>query len=320
MLAFACGGLALVFLPSCAKEKPEIILQREWTANAEYAGDLCAAEYAQQHDGRKFTVREGSELLDPVRVVRSAGAQFGVASADRILRENEGGAGLVILGSATCKSPVIFLSRQAVRVDSPRDFIGKTVGIQAGTNTELVFDALLEATHVARDSIRVVESGWGIQTFLTGDIDILGAFAYDEPIQLELKGVHYAVTAPEQYGVRYVGTVYFTRRQLIDTSPELVQAFMDELVAGWSNALSNRDHAIELLGKYRADVDLAKEKKSLERGAEYFKGDGDRLLFSSRERWNEMAASLIELGRLKSFDYDQNVDYRFLEKALSGSR
>jgi ABC-type nitrate/sulfonate/bicarbonate transport system substrate-binding protein len=233
------------------------------------------------------------------------------------LRENEGGADLVILASATYRSPVVFLSHAASQVEKPRDFIGKTVGIQVGTNTELVFDALLEATKVPRDSIRVVESGWGIQTFLTGDIDVLGAFAYDEPVQLDSKNVAYKTLVPESYGVRYVGTVYFTRRDLIEGSPDLVQAFVGDLVEGWSWALADPGHVIELLKAFRSDLDLEKERRSLERGITYFQGDDNRLLFSSRDRWDAMAESLIRLGYLKSFNYDKNVDYRFLEKALA---
>jgi NitT/TauT family transport system substrate-binding protein len=291
-------------------------LQREWTANAEFAGDVWASEIAQEH-GLNLEVREGSQLIDPVKMVRSGQAQFGVASSDRVLRENEGGADLVILAASTYRSPVVFLTHPAQNVKKPGDFRGRTVGIQPGTNTELVFGSLLQSERLSPSEMKVVDSGWGTTNFETGAIDVLAAFDYDEPVQLKLKGVAFGVIRPEEYGVRYVGTVYFTSRTLVTKSPQLVQGFMDSLVEGWRRALEQPSAAIaKLKGRFK-DIDARKETESLEKGREYFAGEKGRLLYSSPERWREMAASLEALHVLRSFDFDANVDYRFLESALN---
>ena len=57
---------------------------------------ICASKIALEK-GFRLVVKEGSELFDPIRLVRSGDVDFGVASADRILQENEGGAQLVII-------------------------------------------------------------------------------------------------------------------------------------------------------------------------------------------------------------------------------
>lgn len=294
----------------------KIVLQREWMANAEYAGDLWAAKIGKEN-GFPLLVKEGSELLDPVRLVRAGNADFGVASADRVLQENEGGAQLAIIASATFKTPVVFLSKKSSGIRIPEDFVGKKVGIQAGTNTELVFKAIVDATNLDEDQIRVVESGWGIQTFVNDDIDVLGAFAYDETIQLDMKNIEYNIILPEDYGVNYVGTVYFTRKEIVTENPQLVQDFLDYLTLGWQKSMENPEDAIKMLVLYNSGIDGRKEKQSLISGIEYFKGEDGLLLYSSRKRWNLMAESLERLGRLKSFNYEDNIDYSFLEIALS---
>jgi len=309
-------GVTLAFLVMGCRQSKQVILQREWTANAEYAGDVWASKIARE-EGFRLVVKEGSELLDPVRLVRSGEAHFGVASADRVLQENEGGASLVIIASATCRTPVVFLSRKQSGIRSPQDFTGKKVGIQAGTNTELVFEATIRANGIDRRGIKVVESGWGIQTFLNGDIDVLGAFDYDETVQLEKRGIEYNVIRPDDYGVGYVGTVYFTRRTLLNEDPKLLQRFLKWLTLGWQRALKNPDDALKLLVAYNAQIDGSKERESLVRGAKYFCGENGRLLYSSPERWRSMTKSLTDLGRLKSFNYDGNIDYSFLEMALA---
>jgi ABC-type nitrate/sulfonate/bicarbonate transport system substrate-binding protein len=304
-----------IFSVKCSK-KDSIILQREWFANSEFVGDIWASKIASEK-GLTLQVKEGSELLDPVRLVRSGDVHFGVASADRVLQENEGGAQLMIIASATYKTPVVFLSKTKSQIFKPVDFIDKKVGIQAGTNTELVLDAIIHNENLDKEKIRIVESGWGIQTLRNDDIDVLGAFDYDERIQLEMHKVKYNKIDPEESDVKYVGTVYFTRKSLIEEEPDVVQDFISYLVAGWENAIDNPDEAISFLVEYNSNIDREKEKLSLSQGIKYFQGENNHLLFSSKERWMAMAESLIELGKLNKFIFEENIDYTFLEIALS---
>lgn len=317
LLGITSVGL-LTLLPSC-KERDEIILQREWTANAEFAGDVWASEIANKQ-GTKLEVREGSELLDPIKIVRSGQAHFGVASSDRILRENETGADLAVIAAATYRSPVVFLTHQELKIEQPKDFIGRTVGLQPGTNTELIFSALAKKEGIPLEKVNIVDPGWGTQTFETGTVDVLGAFEYDEPISLEMKNYPIGTSViPEKYGVRYVGTVFFTRKALILEKPETVQKFMNFLVEGWNKALSDPTAAIDLLAKYFKSVrdNIDKERRSFSAGREYFRGENGYLLYASKERWDEMARSLQELGKLSTYDFNKNIDYRYLDKASS---
>lgn len=307
LLAFVCT------LNACTRPPSTVVLQREWTANAEFAGDIWASDIAAAR-GIKLEVREGSEVIDPIKMVRSNSVQFGVASADRILRENEGGAGLVVLAAALYRSPVVFLVNPARGIRSPTDFRGHTIGIQAGTNTELVFKTLVQLMHLSPD-MKVVESGWGTTNFETGALDVLAAFAYDEPIQLDLKNIKYNVILPETYGVHFVGTVFFASKDFVAKNPKVVQDFIDDLVSGWGQALTHPKEVIEKLSTRFKDVNAAKELLSLERGRPYFSGEDGRLLYASQERWNKMAQQLISLGVLKSFEFRDNVDYRFLDEA-----
>jgi NitT/TauT family transport system substrate-binding protein len=167
--------------------------------------------------------------------------------------------------------------------------------------------------------MKVVESGWGTTTFETGALDVLAAFAYDEPVQLDLKNVTYDEIHPEAYDVRYVGTVYFTSGAMVRDNAEAVQSLMNNLVAGWQQALKNPQEAIRKLSVKFSSLDTKKELLSLERGRQYFAGENGRLLYASRERWEEMGRHLVDLQALKQFDFQSNVDYRFLVVAQSTS-
>lgn len=316
----ACTGTLLTILfivvtVQCKQNQNEIILQREWVANSEFAGDLCAAEIAKKNKYR-LIVREGSEALDPIRQVKSGDAHFGVASADRILHENENGANLRIIACATSKSPVVYLSKTDAKIAGPKDFKGKKIGIQSGTNTELILYAMLLKNSISPDDVKIVESGWGVQGFVTDDIDVLGVFEYDEPIQLDSMNIKYAKIYPEENGVQFVGTVYFTSQELILKHPALVQKFVDFLVEGWTQALENSNVAMKLVYEFAKNIDKEKETKSFAAGKKYFSGENGKLLYSSRERWGEMASMLMILNKLKRFDFNESINYTFLENSL----
>jgi ABC-type nitrate/sulfonate/bicarbonate transport system substrate-binding protein len=311
-----CFCLASLVLAACSPAKHNSILQREWTANAEFAGDVWATSIGESHD-TALEVREGSEIIDPIKMVRTGAAQFGVASSDRVLRENENGASLVVLAAASYRSPVVFLTQPPLAINSPRDFKGRRIGIQAGTNTELVFRALIATVPIAASDMTVVESGWGITNFETKTLDVIGAFAYDEPIQLDAKEVPYHTIDPQVFGVQFVGTVYFTTRSLVDRDPKLVQSFVASIVDGWRAALDHPSEAIDMLARRFPTIDKTKELKSLQAGKPYFQGEDGKLLYASKERWDMMAKQLISLRVLKAFTFDENVNYRFLNEALA---
>ena len=124
---------------------------------------------------------------------------------------------------------------------------------------------------------------------------------------------------PEEYGVRYIGTVYFTRKALISEHPDIVQAFMNVLVDGWKQALANPREAINLLAKKFQSVqdNIDKERRSFDAGRQYFGGEDGHVLYASKDRWTKMTDSLVELGKLRAFDFNANIDYRFLDKAAA---
>lgn len=311
-----CLAVSLLALSSgCESQSREsVILQREWFANSEFAGDLLAARFANSQ-GWELTVAQGSEVIDPVLEVQSGQAHFGVISADRLLRENEQGAQLKAVAVASPHSPVVFLARSGERLDRPEDMKGKFVGIQTGTNTELVFDALLHKNGIDPSAVNEVESGWGIGDFVAKQMDVLAAFDYDEPIQLAEQGIEVVKLYPAKFGVDFLGTVYFARADLVEENPELVRRFVSALVIGWEQAINDRESALSvLLAEYPA-LDGKKEAASLGALASYVDGDSGQPLFATRQRWEAMAAVLKELERLDEFQFEANVDYSFLRKA-----
>jgi len=294
------------------KDVMKASLIQEWFPNANYAGELVAMYETDSLFGLELTVKAGSDQLDPIKLVLSGESEFGIVSADRILQANEKGADLVVVGVANYKSPTCYLSRKSQNVNTIKDFEGKKIGILTGTNTELIYRLMVKKNGLDPSKLKEVEAPFDLATFISGAYDIRPGFVYDEPVSLEQQGIAYNMLKSEDYGIKFLGTVYFCKRSLIEKNPELVKAFVQSLKAGWEKTFENPTHAIDLLHEYDNNIVTERENKSLKKALEYFKGENDSVLYASKELWETMANDLKDVGFIKTFDYSKTVNNSFL--------
>lgn len=309
--------LVCLSLAACNNsKKPEKLLKasliQEWFPNANYGGELVAMYETDSLFGLDLNVKAGSDQIDPIKLVLSGESEFGVVSADRIIQANEKGADLVVIGVANYKSPTVYLSKKEKNINTVKDFEGKKIGILTGTNTELIYKILVKKNNLDQSKLKEVEAPFDLATFIAGEYDVRPGFAYDEPVSLEQQGIEFNTIKPEDYGVKFLGTVYFCKRSLVEQKPELVKAFVQSIKSGWEKTFANPVHAIDLLYKYDSDIDKGRETKSLAKALEYFKGENDSLLYASKESWETMANDLKEMGFIKTFDYSKTVNNSFL--------
>jgi len=292
----------------------KVSLIQEWFPNANYAGELVAMYETDSINGLELRVKAGSDQLDPIKLVLSGESQFGVASADRIIQSNEQGADLVVIGVANFKSPTCYLSKTEKNIKSIKDFEGKKIGVLTGTNTEVIYRILIKKNNLNKTKLKEVEAPFDLGTFVNGVYDVRPAFVYDEPVSLDKQNISYNTLKPEDYGVSFLGTVYFCKRSLVETNPAIVKAFVQSIKSGWQKTFENPNHAIELLYKYDNNIDKVREEKSLQKALEYFKGENDSLLYASQKSWETMANDLKDMGFVKEFSFDKTVNYSFLKK------
>ena len=176
--------------------------------------------------GLNLNVIAGSDQLDPIKLVLSGESEFGVVSADRIIQANEKGADLVVIGVVNYKSPTCFLSKIDKGINTIKDFEGKKIGVLTGTNTELIYKILVKKNGIDQSRLKEVEIPFELVTFIAGEYDVRPGFIYDEPISLEQQGVTFNILRPEDYGIKFLGTVYFCKRSLIENQPLMVKGFV----------------------------------------------------------------------------------------------
>lgn len=310
------GLMTLSILFSCNSStenaKTSVTVRQEWFPNANYAGELVAANEFAKEENITINIEAGSDNIDPIKLVLSGKNDFGVAGADKVLLANQNGADLVVVGVINYNSPTCFVSLEKNNVKAPKDFEGKTVGVLTGTATEYVYRALLKKNNMEKAKLKEVEAPFDLATFISGAYDVRPAFAYDEPVSLDMQDIKYTIVKPEDYGVVFIGTVYFTTRKMIQDDPQTVQAFVNSVARGWEKSIQSPEVAIRYLKQYDNSIDTTRELKSLVKGLPYFVNPSKKVLVADFPHWQQMVNTLVDLGLAKSVDIKSAIDTTFV--------
>lgn len=316
--------ITLVFsLASCSPQPsrpgtlPVVELRQEWFPYSGFSGEVSASKRFAKDQQIDLKVTPGSEEVDPIKLVLSGSADFGVVGGDLLVAAVAKGAPLVAIGVVNHKSPSCFIVRANSGIKGPADFVGKRVGILPGTNTERVYQLMMKRAGVDRAKVKETPVPFELQTFILGQYDVRPAFIYDETVSLEQQNFSYEVIDPSKYGVNFTGTVYFTRRDIIEQKRDLVQRLITTLVKGWGFALKNPDAAIQDLVSTYPDLKTERERRSLELAKPYFSGEEGKPLYASPQTWTAMINGLEEIGVIEpnSVRVEQIWDDSFVRRA-----
>lgn len=288
-------------------------LRLNWIYTGSFAGEVLGQkEFAKKHN-LALQIQPGGQGLDPIKLVGDG--EFGTAAADEILAANDKGADLVIVGVINYDSPAAFASKAEDNIKSPKDFEGKKVGVLPFGSTGLVYKSLLKKNNVDATKITEQTVSPDLKLFLLGNYNVQPVFAYDEPVTLESQGINYNLIEPRNFGVKFKGPCYFTRRSTVEKNPALVQAFVNTMADGWREAIKDPAKAIRALKEVSPTIDEGRERKVLEKGIPYYAGYQGRPLTSDIDSWREMVDDLKSFGIIKGdVDLNRVLNFSFINK------
>ena len=297
-------SVILVFLLTACSEEADVdgyleaSLRLGWIPSGTFSGEVSGQALFAEGHGLSLEINSGGPSLNTIALVASGQDTFGTLAADEVLLANENGADLVIIGVINQISPGAFVALPESEIESPNDFPGKIVGVLPFGSTTLLYEAMLQENGIDRSSITEQTISPDLRAFLTGVYDVHPVFVYDETVTLDMEGYEYNLIEPSDFGISFIGPVYFTSRSVAENSPEIVRAFVRTMVDGWQYALENNDEAIELLATYSPDINVAREKLVLLKGMDYFRAFNNEPVNSSLESWEVFVSKLVELGAL----------------------
>lgn len=288
-------ALLLIAVPS-PRAETVVRVQLKWTHQFQFAGVYAALAQGYYRDhGIDLRIIEGGPEIDPVDVVASRRAEFGIGNSSLIV-DRAAGAPIMVVAPIFQHSPFVVLTRIAVGLNGPRDLAGRTLALE--THSAEV-EAYLHASGVALDSIRIVpHTGDAVGLFASG-IDAMSAYTTSEPFDLLVAGVPFQMWSPREIGIDFYGDTLFVDSRFAASHPEAVRAVRDATLRGWRYALAHTGEIISLI-QSRYAPDLTRQK------LEFEANDIRRLMLSdivdvgygSGTRWRHIADVFANAGMM----------------------
>ena len=269
ILLCVAGNAMMATGPALAQEK--MAYRLKWLINASTAGDIFAVNQGFfSRQGMDVTVKAGGPERDAVRELELGYAQFGVASADQVIRALAKGAKVVVLAQLFQVNPLQWVYRaDDFSLTRVKDLAGRTVGITYGGNDETIMRALLAIAGMDETQVRLASVRYDYTPFFQNQVAIWPVYRNTQGIVLTDKlaagGERVAFFDPADHGVRFVANSVVTSQKMMDRHPQTVDRFTRALLAGWQAAMTpaNESAVIQAMAEYDRDTSEAVMRRQL---------------------------------------------------------
>lgn len=262
----ACGSSGRPAAEADAGELGTLDVNLSWIKNAEFAGEYFADSkgyYTEAGFDAVNLISGGPSGASTESMVLAGSALVGTSSplgvAPVIQDEN---APLKIIGTTYQKNPFTIISLGDDAIETPRDLVGKRIGVQSGVN-ETLFDALLEVNGIDAAEVEKVPVQYDPQPLVNGEVDGFFGYTTNEALTLELAGEEVVNLPFAEHGLPFVAESFVTTQDAIDNDREALKAFLEATIRGWQDAVADPEESARLaVEEYGADLGLDLEKET----------------------------------------------------------
>jgi NitT/TauT family transport system substrate-binding protein len=267
IVALAAG----IWLPSAAMadDLKEVSVALSWLRNSQYAPLLAADALGYFKDeGLKLKLLDGGPGKNTIAFVGVGQADFGLGSSVFVFRARlaETPVDISVIGATLQQSPYgyITLTERGAPAPTPRDMVGKRIGIQ--TDGEVFLKGLARVNNLDYNSFKIQIVQGGIEPLMTRQVDFYSGWITEQPYQFELEAAKPDAPADlknkvwqaimlSDVAVPSYGEVLFTRTKLLSENPELVRKVMRALARGALTALKEPERVAKLMSEYPGQSD-----------------------------------------------------------------
>jgi NitT/TauT family transport system substrate-binding protein len=226
--------LADISGPCHAEEKLRFLV--DWKAQAEHGGyyqALMTGLYKKH--GLDVTIVQGGPSVNNQQLIAAGAVDLAqVGSEMGALNMVRAGAPVRAIMASMQKDPFIFMTHPRDDIRSLEDMKGKPIMISDATVTTLW--VLLRARYGFTDS-QIRKFNNNNAPFLADKSAIIQGYVTNSPLLVERAGVKPKIFLLADYGMPDYSAIVLAPQKLIDTKPDVVQAFVDATIEGWYSFL-----------------------------------------------------------------------------------
>jgi len=297
-------------------ELQEITVKLKWLHQAQFAGNYVAVEkgfYANE----KLKVNLGPfSFEDPtIDSVVNGTAVFGITGADELILARSKGLTLKAFAVIYKINPVCAYSLKESGITNPLDFIGKNIGLERGTNVEILYYAMMGKLDINRSQINELTTGYDATELLNGITDVSTGYLINEPHQVIEAGYEVNTILMADYGVNMYADVLFATEDTINNNPELVEKFLRATLEGWQYAIDHNGEAIDIVLEYVTNGSRSHEMYMLNSSIPLIQTGETPIGWMKKDEWMQVQDILLEQNITDAEINIENVyTMDFLEK------
>jgi len=297
-------------------ELQEITVKLKWLHQAQFAGNYVAVEkgfYANE----KLKVNLGPfSFEDPtIDSVVNGTAVFGITGADELILARSKGLTLKAFAVIYKINPVCAYSLKESGITNPPDFIGKNIGLERGTNVEILYYAMMGKLDINRSQINELTIGYDATELLNGITDVSTGYLINEPHQVIEAGYEVNTILMADYGVNIYADVLFATEDTINNNPELVEKFLRATLEGWQYAIDHNGEAIDIVLEYVTNGSRSHEMHMLNSSIPLIQTGETPIGWMKKDEWMQAQDILLEQNITDAEINIENVyTMDFLEK------
>ena len=298
------GGLAA---GAAAAEPMVATTQLGWVRNGEFAPILVAEAKGFFKDaGIEHHIIDDGPGKNPIPIVAVGQAEFGISTSALYLiaaRAARDPVDVVAIGTnfQITPSSYIRLATPGTPEPTPKDLLGKAIGVQA--NTEFLLRALAVKNGLDPAALKFVTVQANAEPLMVGQVDFFLGWITNQTYQIEqeaakpdappsLKGKTWQALRFSQWSMPSYADVIFTTGATLKAKPELVKAYLRAVARGMQAILDDPAGTIELTAHFPGQIeDTAKLAWRWPKQGPLFTGTETAqhgLLWMSPEIWEQM--------------------------------
>jgi NitT/TauT family transport system substrate-binding protein len=221
-------------------------MQLGWITGGNQIGEVVAKRLGYFEEEKiNFAIQAGGPNIDGVAIVASGRYEIGqVSSSPSLMLAASQSIPVTCFAVGAQQHPYSFFSLPRAPIRTPKDMIGRKIGVQA--TGQILLTALLRKHDIPADQVEKVIIGSEMTPLLTGQVDAITGWITNTTA-LKVLGSDYITMRLWDQGVRLYALPYYATADTINGKSELLAGFLRAAGRGWAYAKANPEKAVDLL-------------------------------------------------------------------------
>src|SRR5580698_2181398 len=235
------AGLGALVIPRgvFAQAKTTTVnLQLGWLAGNNQLGEIAAKHLGYfEEEHLNLAIQPGGPNIDGVAIVASGRFEVGqVSSSPSLMLATSQKIPVMCFATGLQQHPYAYFSLPKKPVRTPKDLVGKKVGIQA--TAKVLLNALMKKHDIAEKDLEIVIIGSEMTPILTGQTDVVSGWITNTTT-LKPLGPDRIDLRLWDAGVRLYALPYYATKDTIEKKADMLAAYTRAASRGWEYALKN---------------------------------------------------------------------------------